>query len=247
MRPQALDIGTLAESLNNIWLRTTLKSDEPLELGGIQFVDESGRILAFNPVDKVSTGSITINHAWKSLADMWIARTGLDYTSWKNQQYRGVLPVLLPNEVDVRFQEPTPQENDAQHIANLFLVLGRVPAVYSQHYSFLRNATALEYPRLEWYAFEGDTASSVLSGFYVDNRGKRTGAAFTATITTTVAQDFPTMLAIPVDAVGALIYLTENVRVEISDADTRITDLQTNKANHPVLNSGEIIPLAGIF
>lgn len=247
MGPKVLDVGTLAESLNSIWLRTTLKSDDPLELTGVQFVDESGRTLPFDPVEKTSIGSITIKHGWESLHDMWSARTGLSYAAWRKQDYRGVLPILLPKQVDVRFQEPQPDEDDAQHLANLFLVLGRVPGVYSEHYSFLRNATALEYPRLEWYALIGDTSMSVLSGFYVDNRGKRTGDAFTASILVGTAQDFPTMLTLPIDAIGALIYLTENVRVEISDADTRIADLQTNKAKHPVLNSGEIIPLAGVF
>jgi len=243
-----VDIGVLAQSLDNIWLRTKNLSDSPLELTGIQFVDETGKPRVFDEFQG-STGGISLTNTWQSLHGLWEAATGLDYNDWKDRVYAGMLPVMVPKEIEVRFQEPTPVDTAAQHTANLWLVLGRVPPIYAEHYTFLRQAGALEYPRLEWYALIGDTSSSVLSGFFVDSTGKRTGAAFTATLTTSAAQDFATMFgaAVPIDATGVIIYLTENVRVEISDADTRIADLQTNKAKHPVLNSGEIIPLAGVF
>ena len=98
-------------------------------------------------------------------------------------------------------------------------------------------------PPLLNYYFISDTVSGIVNGFFVSYNQVRTGSAFSFLVETTSAINFEDLYGdvLPFDAVGALIDIAQDVKIDIDDGveATVKTDLFDNKASHPTRIAGK--------
>lgn len=88
-------------------------------------------------------------------------------------------------------------------------------------------------PALSNYTFVGASGSPVMSGMFLDKNGNRTGAMFSASVSSGALSTFGSVFgaAIPSDAVGVIFDITGDVLFALLDASGNAPALATVQAD----------------